>query len=99
VDVEIEVRNPASDRETSFGDLWFSHRDCGSARMHIHRNPITSEYMLRCACGLKIRLPQMGEASKQIVCAVIDGVARDLPAGSFTSELAKAVRVFPRDAA
>ncbi len=98
MDVELEVTNPAGDRETSLHEFIFVHRDCGSSAMRIYRNPATDEYTFTCSCGLAVSFPQLGAASRGIGHAVIDGIPRNLPAGSFQSDVAASVRVVPRGA-
>jgi hypothetical protein len=98
MDVELHVVNPGGDRETVFGDFIFSHAGCGPVQQH--RNPATSELTLTCrCCGLELMFESMGDAHNSILDAVIDGEARPLPAGSYSSETRTAVRIVPRDAA
>lgn len=97
MDVDLAVFNPNGDFETSFGDFVFSHPECGA--MTQHQNPATFQYTLRCNCGLAIHFDDMGDAYNNIVDAVIDGLPRQLPDGSYVSKPTSVVRVVPLDAA
>jgi hypothetical protein len=92
--IEIEVSNPTEENENRFYDFNFHHKNCGEIKTT--RNPITSEFTLRCDCGLKIIFPQLGAAQTLIMHTVNDGVSRDLPDSSYSPNNKVSVRIIKR---
>jgi hypothetical protein len=97
MEVRLSVFDPNEDRVISFGDYQFTHVGCGAMTnkfVEAH-----DEHELVCGCGLEVHLPRLGEATTTITYAVTDGQSRELPPEAFHSNLANAIRVFPRGAA
>ncbi len=94
MNIELNVFNPNGDHETSFDSFVFSHVGCGV--LNKNRNPITSEYTLRCSCGIEIRFLRYEDAYKYIVSSVIDGNSIQLPNDSYSAHPTSSVRVIPQ---
>lgn len=82
--IEISVRQSQDDQDLGIGNYEFAHIGCNP--MQRHRNPATSDYTLRCQCGIEVLFPQDGVAAGTITDTVIDGETRQLPAKSFKSD-------------
>jgi hypothetical protein len=97
MEVQLSVFDPNEDHVISFGDYQFAHVGCGAMTNKFVQ--AHDEQKLVCACGLEVHLLRFGEAVAAITQAVIDGQPRLVPPEGFHSNLASAIRVFPRGAA
>jgi hypothetical protein len=97
--VLIEVAKPSYDRETAFSDLHLFHAGCTRGALRAHRNPAMNLYSLLCGCGLAIELAPDGIAQREIQLTAINGELRELPKGSFSSNVAGEIAVGLRDVA
>lgn len=97
MEAEIAVSNPTPDEETSLFEFTYVHVGCGPNSMRWSYDGINDVCNVICPCGLAISFPQNGTAAKTIAYAAIDGQVHYLPADSFTSSQADAVRVIGKD--
>jgi hypothetical protein len=97
MEVQLSVFDPNEDHAISFGDYQFTHVGCGAMTNNFIQ--AHDEHKLVCGCGLEVHLPRFGDAVAAITQALIDGQPRNISAEAFHSNLANAIRVFPRGAA
>jgi len=97
MDITLKLVNANGSPVTSLGAVEFAHGGCGP--MIKHRNPATNEYSLHCGCSLDVNFPDMGDAHREILAATSDGLTRNLPVDSFTSNRADSIRLLPIDIA
>lgn len=97
--VSIEVTPRLYDGETSFHELRLFHGQCASNELVKYRNPATSDYSLRCTCGLEIQLPANSAAIRMIIGTAIDEKPRLLDKGTIVMNRGDAIEVRYRSTA
>lgn len=91
----IHVTPVSDNRSISFGNLKLSHARCEPEEFKKHKDPLTGTYSLSCACGLKIELPDNGDAMTKIILTAINEQPQTLSEGSFSCDGASAITISP----
>ena len=99
MDVEIAVSNPTPDTEKALSNFSYVHVGSSAGSMRRSHDLANDLCTITCACGLAISFPEYDIATRAIAYASIDHRVHELPARSFTSSQARAVRVVGKPAA
>lgn len=94
MDLEVEPYDDGG--SLNFSSLIIYHRNCGDAQgsqISINRNPATDVFILRCACGLQVEIPQLSEAQSLLTDCAIGQHEATLPADSYSANTDEEIHV------